>query len=107
MGFQRVCSLDDIWEGDMQGFSVDGKAVLVVNQGGGEVSVYDGNCPHQDYPLAEGEIANGVLICAMHLWQFDIRTGEGVNPTGCKLRSYAARIEDGGVFVDVSALSGE
>jgi toluene monooxygenase system ferredoxin subunit len=103
MAFHRVCSIDDVWEGDMQGFSVGGKPVIVINQGGGVVHVYDGICPHQDYPLAEGVVEDGILTCAMHLWQFDVSTGEGVNPTGCSLKKYALKIEGNDVIVDVEA----
>jgi toluene monooxygenase system ferredoxin subunit len=103
MAFQRVCSVDDVWEGDMQGFSVGGTAVVIVNDGG-VMRAYDGVCPHQDYPLSEGVLEGGILTCAMHLWEFDVTTGEGVNPTGCRLKSYASKVEGSDIFVDVEAV---
>lgn len=103
MAFERVCSLDDVWEGEMQSFPVGDKEVLVVNGEGGVVRVFDAICPHQEYPLAEGTLEGSVLTCSMHLWQFDIGTGEGLNPTGCKLKTYAMKIEDNDVLVDLEA----
>lgn len=101
MSFQHVCSVDDVWEGEMQAFPVDGKQVLIVNAEGGTLRAFDGTCPHQDYPLKEGALEGNVLTCSMHLWQFDIVSGDGVNPTGCKLKSYAVKVEDGNVLVDL------
>jgi hypothetical protein len=54
MAFTRLCSLDDVWEGEMESFEVDGHEVLVTVLEGGDVRAYQGVCPHQDIPLAEG-----------------------------------------------------
>ena len=35
--FKRVCSLDDLWEGDMESFDVDGKEILVIHADGGKL----------------------------------------------------------------------
>ena len=103
MTFRRVCSVEDVWEGEMQGFTVDGKAIVIARESDG-VYAWDGVCPHQDYALSEGVLEDGILTCAMHLWQFDARTGEGVNPTGCKLKGYALKVEGGDIFVDVASV---
>lgn len=101
MAFQRVCAVDDIWEGEMQAFPVDGKQVLIVNGEGGTLRAFDGVCPHQEYPLQNGELEGNILTCSMHLWQFDIVSGDGVNPTGCKLKGYALKVENGDILVDL------
>jgi toluene monooxygenase system ferredoxin subunit len=48
------------------------------------------------------EAASGTLTCAMHLWQYDARTGAGVNPPGVALRSLPMKIEDGGIWIGVA-----
>ena len=103
MAFQRVCSVEDIWEGEMQAFPLGNRQVLIVNGEGGILRAFDGVCPHQDYPLKDGELEGNVLTCSMHLWQFDIVSGEGVNPTGCKLKTYALKVENGDILVDPDA----
>jgi len=103
MTFTTICSADDIWEGKFQDFEVDGHEVIVVHAENGEFQVFDAKCPHQDQSLAEASLEGKVLTCPAHLWQFDVTTGEGVNPTGCKLTTYPCKIVDGQVVADLQA----
>lgn len=100
MAFVEVLHAEDLWEGEMTQVEIAGSPVLLVNVGG-EVRAYAGLCPHQDTPLATGTFENETIICASHLWEFDAKTGEGVNPTGCRLQSYLVKIEDGAICVEV------
>ena len=105
MGFQRVCAVDDLWEGEMKAFPIGGgKNVLIVNGDGGVLRAFDSICPHQEYPLSEGELDGNVLTCSMHLWQFDIVSGDGVNPTGCRLKTYELKVDGDDILVDVDSL---
>ena len=103
MGFQRICSLDKLWEGEMQAYAIGTVDVLIVNAETGIVRAFNAYCPHQDSPLADGTLDGKILTCAAHLWQFDVETGQGVNPTGCRLKEYPVRIEGDEIFVDVEA----
>lgn len=85
----------------MQLFTVEGTDLLVIRAEAGTVGIYSPICPHQDYPLIEGELEDDVLTCAMHRWEFDVTTGAGVNPTGCSLKSYPAKVENGEILVDL------
>lgn len=100
MEYQKVCDLDDVWEGEMDVFEVGGQEVLLVRIDGGEVKAYDPICPHQDHPLIEGELdENCVLTCSAHLWQFSAASGEGVNPEGVSLNAYPVKVEGDAIFV--------
>lgn len=101
LAYSRICSLDDVWEGEMQTFTVDGTEVLVVHADGGTVNVFSPICPHQDYPLIEGELDGATLTCTMHRWVFNARTGESINPSGCQLKTYPSKVEDDQVFADL------
>ncbi|MEQ8967863.1 MAG: Rieske 2Fe-2S domain-containing protein [Azospirillaceae bacterium] len=105
-GYVKACDLDDVWEGEMDVFEVDGREVLIVHAPGGEVRAYDPVCPHQDQPLIEGELDDCILTCAAHLWQFDVRSGKGVNPEGVSLTAYPVRVDDGAVLVDLPDKAG-
>lgn len=100
--YVRVCTLDDVWEGEMQTFTVEGTEVLIVAGAEGQVSAFHPLCPHQDYPLIEGELEDGILTCTMHRWRFDAATGAGVNPKRCQLKRYPAKVEGDTVYVDLS-----
>ena len=97
--FKKICDLDDLWEGEMDVFELDGQEVLIIHTEGGEVRAYDPVCPHADFPLVDGEFEDCILTCSAHLWQFDVNTGEGVNPTGVSLKSYPVKVEDESVLI--------
>lgn len=101
MSFKRVCTLDDLWEGDMQVFEVGAREVLMVNAEGGVIRAFDPICPHQEQALVEGTLEGRVLTCPAHLWQFDVESGEGVNPRGCRLSAFPVRVDGDDILVDL------
>lgn len=104
MAYRRICSLDDIWEGEMQSFQLGKDDILVVHAEGGVVRAFDNICPHQDAELSKGTLEGYTLTCPAHLWQFDAMSGEGVNPAGCRLKQYAIKQVDGELLVDTDAV---
>ncbi len=105
MSFTKVCTLDDLWEGEMESFEVDGQEVLLVCLDGGDVRAFQGVCPHQDIPLIEGAFTGGRLVCRAHQWVFDASTGAGVNPGNCRLAEYPVRIDGDDVYVDTAGIT--
>ncbi|QHS11106.1 Rieske 2Fe-2S domain-containing protein [Sinimarinibacterium sp. NLF-5-8] len=104
MTFEKACSLDDVWEGEMIEVDVGGHVVLLVGMKGGEVKAFQGMCPHQDIPLCEGKFDGCTLMCKAHQWTFEMATGKGINPGDCRLASYPVRIEGDDVLVDVDGV---
>lgn len=105
MTFRKICALDDLWEGEMASFNIDGQEILVVRPDGGEVKAFQGICPHQKIPLSEGKFDGKTVICRAHLWQFDALTGKSINPAGCELAEYPVKIEDEQVLVSVAGVT--
>ncbi len=99
--YQKVCELEDVWEGEMDIFEVGEEEVLIVHSPGREVRAYSPICPHQEHPLIEGELDNCVLTCSAHLWQFDVLSGDGINPTGTSLINYPIKIKDDAIWVAI------
>lgn len=97
--FFDVCEVDDIWEGDMEVFKIQGKEVLIVHTEAGEIRAFDAICPHQEMSLEDGDFEDCVITCPVHQWQFDADSGLGVNPEGVALTRYEALVEDGVVKV--------
>ncbi len=104
MTFKTVCKLEDLWEGEMQAFEVDGEEVLVVWPEGSELCAYQGLCPHQDIPLEEGKFDGKVVTCRAHQWTFDACSGKGLNPAGAVLSRYPIKVENGEVLVQVEGI---
>ena len=104
MTFQKVCTLDELWEGEMTEVEVDGHVIVLVRPDDGEPRAFQGICPHQDIPLVEGRFDGRVLMCRAHQWTFDATTGKGINPGGCRLAEYAVKLEGDDVLVAVEGV---
>ncbi len=92
-----------LWEGDLVDAEVAGEQVLIVHHLDGSFAAYQGLCPHQELLLADGkwDEETGVLACPGHDWEFNLKTGEGVNPAGCRLFRYPVQAEDGHVRIGI------
>ncbi|MDI9349824.1 MAG: Rieske 2Fe-2S domain-containing protein [Candidatus Symbiobacter sp.] len=99
MTFQKVCGLDDLWEGEMNAVEVNGHRIILVCLTGGEVRAFQATCPHQEFPLKDGTFDGQKIVCKAHLWTFDGNNGAGINPRHCKLAQYPVRIENDAIFL--------
>jgi toluene monooxygenase system ferredoxin subunit len=102
MALQTVASLDDLWAGEMRGIVVGRTRLLLVHLDEG-VFAYEDRCAHQGVPLSGGKLDGATLTCPAHEWQYDVRTGRGVNPKSACMRRFPLEIRDGRVFVDLEA----
>jgi toluene monooxygenase system ferredoxin subunit len=100
----KVASLDDLWEGEAAAVDVEGHHVLVANVSDFGVRAYQGMCPHQELQLIDGMIEGRTLTCSGHLWEFDLATGVGINPSDCRLASYPVRVEGDDIFLSVAGV---
>jgi nitrite reductase/ring-hydroxylating ferredoxin subunit len=100
MSFELAARLQDLWSGEMMGCEVGGRRVLLARQGE-TVHAYEDRCAHLGVRLSEGKLNGTRLLCRAHYWEYDIETGQGVNPASVCLRRFPVRVEDGRVLVDV------
>src|SRR5262249_31065285 len=84
----RVRADSALGPGQMDAFFVDDWEVLVVRDEQGVLHALDGVCPHEETPLVYGDLSGAVLTCLQHFWSFDVTTGRGINPPGCRLTRY-------------------
>jgi toluene monooxygenase system ferredoxin subunit len=101
MSFEKVCTKDDLWEGEMDCFEAGGREVLVLHLEGGEIRAIAPSCPHQEQPLVAGTLEGNILTCSAHLWRFDVASGLGVNPADSRLVMYPVKIDGDDIYVDV------
>ena len=102
MAFRKVATLDELWEGEMTGLEIEGQVVLLVNVAGG-IHAYADSCPHLGTRLSQGSLQRNVLTCATHGWEFDVSTGRGINPKTACLVSFAVKVGNGDILIDVGA----
>jgi 3-phenylpropionate/trans-cinnamate dioxygenase ferredoxin subunit len=91
----------DLAEGTMAALDLHGVKVLVAKIGG-EVSAVSGICTHEETDLGLGFMVEDRVVCPLHLSQFDLRTGQVLNPPATEpLLRFNVKIEDGTIFVEV------
>jgi toluene monooxygenase system ferredoxin subunit len=103
MAFQKVATVDELWSGEMTALESEGRRLLLVNVDGG-IRAYADACPHLRTRLSEGALRGNVITCSTQGWQFDATTGHGINPREACLESFAVKVENGEIFVDVGRL---
>ena len=73
-------------------FRVDGQCYSLMN-----------SCPHQHHTtIANGFVERDTVICPMHGWQFNIRTGDEITGLG-KIKTFVTLEVDGVVYVEYNA----
>lgn len=99
-------SIRQIPPGEGRNFEVQGKRIAVFHTRSGEVFATQAECPHRVGPLSDGLVGNATLICPLHAWKFDLRTGEALYGN-CGLTTYPVRRTAEGELVLTLALERE
>lgn len=82
---------------------VQDRQIALFRLADGRIKACDNRCPHEGYPLSEGDMGgeNGcTLTCNWHNWKFDLDSGETLIG-GDTLQRYDTRIRDGVIEVEV------
>ncbi len=65
----------------------------------GRLHALDNRCPHEGYPLVQGQLRGCTLTCAWHNFKFDVRDGRCLKGDEAVV-VYPIRVRDGRVQVD-------
>lgn len=102
MAFERVASLDDVAVGTATQAELGGEPICVVRVDDDLVAACHDTCSHEEYPLHEGWVAGNEIECDLHGSTFDLTSGKPLSLPAVKpVPIYAAKIEDGAIWVDV------
>lgn len=110
----EVTNAEALVPGQMQGFSLGGRRVLLVNLNG-NYAAFDELCPHLAVPLSRGKLVDGCLTCIGHGSKFDLQSGSALKWLGRKpdfisrwldglpqaLTRYRVQVEAGRVYVEL------
>jgi nitrite reductase/ring-hydroxylating ferredoxin subunit len=100
-GFVEALKSSELLEGSMAPVDFEGVHILLARIGG-RVFAVSGTCTHEDADLALGFKIEDRVTCPLHLSQFDLKTGEVLNPPATQpLRSFNVKIEGDAIFVEV------
>jgi toluene monooxygenase system ferredoxin subunit len=100
LGWQRLCSAQEVATGGLTGIEIRGVKVLVTRVGDVFVA-FPPLCPHMAEPLEiSGVCTDGMLTCTKHIWQWDLQSGEPRGEAEKPLLCYPVRLQDGDVWID-------
>ncbi|HTQ39653.1 MAG TPA: Rieske 2Fe-2S domain-containing protein [Pirellulales bacterium] len=103
----KVAELDQLRPGTRKLCSVDDRRIALFNLNG-TIYAIDNHCTHRDGPVGAGQLNDTVITCPWHGWQFNVATGQCLEPGGKNLRQYPVSVEGNVVLIDfVEAASPE
>jgi nitrite reductase (NADH) small subunit len=96
-----IGSLADIPVGEGRTFRVGGHRIAVFRSREGRAYATQADCPHRGGPLADGLVGGSTLVCPLHEWSFDLRSGMALNGS-CGIRVYPlTEAPDGTLVVEI------
>ena len=99
--FYPAMKSDALADGSLATADVNGTHVLL-SKIGGEVHAISGTCTHEESDLGIGFLVEDRVVCALHLSQFDLKSGEVLNPPATvPLKRFNVKIDGGTIFVEV------
>jgi nitrite reductase/ring-hydroxylating ferredoxin subunit len=81
----------------------DGERIAVFRDGA-QIGALTNLCAHQNGPLGEGCIVNGLVTCPWHGYEYRLEDGCAPPPFTERLATYRVRLRDGVIEVDPNAL---
>lgn len=97
----KVASEGDCPVGKLKGVMAEGNPIVLANVDGTVCALMD-RCSHEDFPLSDGELEGGDVVCIYHGARFDACSGARKSlPAIRPVRSFPVEIRDGDIYVDV------
>lgn len=99
MAWIPIGKADEFELNEIREILVAGGVVAVVRTPSG-FRAFDNNCAHMGVALSRGRIEGDTVICPMHNWAYDLRTGRITYPprAGC-FATFFTKTEGENVFV--------
>ncbi len=97
----KVCSLDQVKDGQLFGFQNDEKKILLANKKG-KIYATDLICTHAEADLSTGFLSEEGVRCPLHLSVFNLQDGKPQNlPAETPLKTYNVKIDQNEIYVEV------
>lgn len=95
----RVLALSELAPGKSALVTVEGRDVAVFRRGD-EILAVGNECPHQAGSLCDGWVEGDIVICPLHGWEFDLRSGACMTVAGEAVPRYPVTVEAGAVLLE-------
>jgi 3-phenylpropionate/trans-cinnamate dioxygenase ferredoxin subunit len=99
----EVAAADEIAEGEVKTFEVEGTRIAIA-RANGELYAVENVCSHDDGPLGDGTVEGHCIVCPRHGAKFDVRTGAALTmPAVSPIESFRVKEEGGTVTLALPA----
>jgi len=95
----KVLDVADLSPGKPALVTLDDRDVAVIRRGD-EILAIGNECPHQGGSLCDGWVEGDIVICPLHGWEFDLRSGACMTVPGESVPRYTATVADGAIYVE-------
>jgi nitrite reductase (NADH) small subunit len=99
MGFMRVARKDEIPEGSIREFQVEGVTVAIANVCDKFYAI-NNICLHRGGPLGQGRLQGVAVTCPWHSWQYDVTTGKLLTNQTIGVKTYMIEVRGDNLWVD-------
>ncbi len=96
----KLCKISEIKQGKAKSFKIDDLEIALINLGS-KFFALSNICPHQHTQIVnhtEAIIEGENIVCPMHGWTFEIKTGKPVYGSG-RLKSFEVEIRNDEIWV--------
>ena len=98
----KIADVGSLAPGEAIAIDLQGTKIALFNVDGTYYAI-DDTCTHRGGPLSEGDIDGTVVTCPWHSAEFEITTGEVVNPPAdCAVKSYPVTVEGNEIKIEIS-----
>ena len=98
MARHRAGSVTDFADESLTALEVGGQELVLVRHQGAWYAVPD-RCTHARYPLHDGSLDDGAIVCCHHGARFDLETGRPTMPAIKPLARYPVEVEGDALYV--------
>ena len=92
----RLGPVDAIPAGEGRVYRVAEHDIVVFRTRRGAIYAAQAACPHRGGPLSDGLLAEHCVVCPLHGYAFDLRTGQALGHDCPPLVTYRAAVDAGG-----------
>jgi len=92
MSTWNLGSVERIALGEGRTYRAGDLEVAVFRTRAGEVFATQARCPHKQGPLADGIVGAEKVVCPLHAYTFDLRTGGSTNSACNGLRTFPVEL---------------
>ncbi|MBB5190179.1 nitrite reductase (NADH) small subunit [Silvimonas terrae] len=98
----QICALNDIPPLGSRVLERPAGNVAIFRTATDSVFALLDHCPHKGGPLSQGIVHGESVTCPLHAWNIDLASGQARAPDEGCARRFAAKVENGQVFVSLS-----